>query len=94
MDEGSRLARLISHASPPALSGRPRRKCRLPRAPPLNYTSTAWPGNGSDPTNDPSRANPQINITLDGSVVTSGAYTAPTYSFSGSVPVTGKDAGT
>ena len=59
----------------------------------VNYTSTAWPGNGSDPTNDPSRANPQIDITLDGSVVTSGAYTAPTYAFSGSFPVTGKDAG-
>lgn len=59
----------------------------------VNYTSTAWPGEGSDPTNDPSRANPQINITLDGTVVTSGAYTAPTYSFSGSFPVTGKSAG-
>jgi hypothetical protein len=59
----------------------------------VNYTSTAWPGQGSDPTNDPSRANPQINITLDGALVTSGAYTAPTYSFSGSFPVTGKAAG-
>ena len=59
----------------------------------VNYTSTAWPGEGSDPTNDPSRANPQIDITLDGAVVTSGAYTAPTYSFSGSFPVTGKSAG-
>jgi hypothetical protein len=59
----------------------------------VNYTSTAWPGEGSDPTNDPSRANPQINITLDGGFVTSGAYTAPTYSFSGSFPVTGKEAG-
>src|SRR5687768_10086701 len=59
----------------------------------VNYTSTAWPGEGSDPTNDPSRANPQIDITLDGAVVASGAYTAPTYSFSGSIPVTGKSAG-
>jgi hypothetical protein len=59
----------------------------------VNYTSTAWPGEGSDPTNDPSRANPQINITLDTAFVTSGAYTAPTYSFSGSFPVTGKEAG-
>jgi hypothetical protein len=59
----------------------------------VNYTSTAWPGEGSDPTNDPSRANPQIDIRLDGTVVTSGAYTAPTYSFSGSFPVTGKSAG-
>ena len=52
----------------------------------VNYTSTAWPGEGSDPTNDPSRANPQINITLDGALVTSGAYTAPTYSFSARSP--------
>ena len=59
----------------------------------VNYTSTAWPGEGSDPTNDPSRANPQINITLDGAFVTSGAYTAPTYSFSGSFVLTGKSAG-
>ena len=59
----------------------------------VNYTSTAWPGEGSDPTSDPSRANPQINITLDGAVVTSGAYTAPTYSFSGSFTLTGKSAG-
>ena len=59
----------------------------------VNYTSTAWPGVGPDPTNDPSRANPHINITLDGTVVTSGAYTAPTYSFSGSLPVTGKSPG-
>ena len=50
----------------------------------VNYTSTAWPGEAPDPTNDPSRANPQIDITLDSAVVTSGAYTAPTYSFSGS----------
>ncbi len=59
----------------------------------VNYTSTAWPGEGSDPTNDPSRANPQINITLDTAFVTSGAYTAPNYSFSGSFPLTGKQAG-
>jgi hypothetical protein len=59
----------------------------------VSYTSTAWSGAGSDPTNDPSRANPQINITLDGALVTSGAYTAPSYSFSGSFVVTGKAAG-
>jgi small subunit ribosomal protein S11 len=59
----------------------------------VNYTSTAWPGDGSDPTNDPSRANPQIDITLDGGLVTSGAYTAPNYSFSGSFTLTGKSAG-
>jgi hypothetical protein len=60
----------------------------------VNYTSTAWPGEGSDPTNDPSRANPLINITLDGSVVDSGAYVAPTYSFGGSFTLpAGKSAG-
>jgi hypothetical protein len=59
----------------------------------VNYTSTAWPGLGSDPTQDPSRANPQIDITLDGAVVASGAYTAPSYAFSGSFVVTGKSAG-
>ena len=53
----------------------------------INFTSTAWAGEGTDPTNDPSRANPQIDILVDGILVTSGAYTAPTYSFSGSVPV-------
>jgi hypothetical protein len=51
----------------------------------INFTSTAWTGEGSDPTNDPSRANPQIDIRLDGVTVTSGTYVAPTYSFSGSL---------
>jgi hypothetical protein len=59
----------------------------------VNFTSTAWPGEGPDPTNDPSRANPQINITLDGVVMTSGVYAAPTYSFSGSFMLTGKAPG-
>jgi hypothetical protein len=59
----------------------------------VNYTSTAWPGSGANPTNDPSRANPKVDITLDGAIVASGAYAAPTYSFSGSFTVTGKDAG-
>jgi hypothetical protein len=59
----------------------------------VSYTSTAWPGVGPDPTQDPSRANPQIDITLDGTVVASGAYTAPSYSFSGSFVLTGKSAG-
>jgi hypothetical protein len=59
----------------------------------INFTSTAWPGNGPDPTNDPSRANPHIDITLDGVVVTSGAYVAPSYSFSGSFTLTGKSPG-
>ena len=60
----------------------------------INYTATAWEGLGSDPTNDPSRANAQIDIRLDGVVVASGAFVAPNYSFSGSVPVpAGKVAG-
>ena len=60
----------------------------------INYTATAWAGTGSDPTNDPSRANAQIDIRLDGVVVASGAFTAPNYSFSGSIPVpAGKVAG-
>ena len=59
----------------------------------VNFTSTAWPGEGPDPANDPSRANPEIHITLDGGFVTSGAYTAPTYSFSGSFTLTGKAPG-
>lgn len=60
----------------------------------INFTSTAWEGSGSDPTNDPSRANPQIDIRLDGVTATSGAYVAPTYSFSGSLPIpAGKVAG-
>ena len=53
----------------------------------INYTSTAWAGSGADPTNDPSRANAQIDIRLDGVVVDSGSYVAPNYSFSGSLPV-------
>jgi hypothetical protein len=60
----------------------------------IEFTSTAWAGNGSDPTNDPSRANTRIDIRLDGVAVTSGAYAAPSYSFSGSIPVpAGKVAG-
>lgn len=61
----------------------------------IEFTSTAWAGTGSDPTNDPSRENPQIDIKLDnGPTVATGAYTAPTYSFSGSIPVpAGKVAG-
>lgn len=54
----------------------------------INYTATAWAGTGSDPTNDPSRANAQIDIKLDnGATVASGAFAAPAYSFSGSIPV-------
>lgn len=60
----------------------------------INFTSTAWAGGGADPTNDPSRENPQIDIAFDGAFVVSGAYAAPTYSFSGSAPApAGKVAG-
>lgn len=52
----------------------------------ISFTSTAWGGFGGDPTNDPSRQNSRIDITFDGVVVDSGAYDAPTYSFSGSAP--------
>ena len=51
------------------------------------YESTAWAGIGPDPTNDPSRANGNIAITLDGVPVESGSYSAPDYSFSGDIPV-------
>jgi hypothetical protein len=53
----------------------------------VTYTSTAWAGEGADPTNDPGRQNDQVDISVDGSVVDSGAYDAPTYSFSGSTPL-------
>lgn len=60
----------------------------------IEYTATAWAGDGADPTNDPSRANAQIDIRLDLVAVTSGAFTAPSYSFSGSLPLpAGKAAG-
>ena len=51
------------------------------------YTSTAWPGEGADPTNDPGRQNDQVDISIDGTVVGTGSYDAPTYSFSGSAPL-------
>jgi hypothetical protein len=58
------------------------------------FTSTAWGGFGADPTNDPSRANAQIDVGVDGVTVASGAYVAPTYSFSGTTPIpAGKVAG-
>jgi hypothetical protein len=53
----------------------------------IYFTSTAWEGWGGDPTNDPSRANSQIDITFDGVVVDSGAYVAPDYSFDGHAPI-------
>lgn len=51
----------------------------------IDYVSTAWEGWGGDPTNDPSRENSQIDIAVDGNVVDSGQYAAPSYSFAGTV---------
>jgi hypothetical protein len=45
----------------------------------INYTSTAW--DSGDPV---SRENAQIDVSFDGSVVGTGSYEAPDYSFSGS----------
>jgi hypothetical protein len=61
--------------------------CADAGGPAIAYVSTAWEGEGGDPTNDPSRANAQIDIALDGVVSDSGAYVAPTYSFSGLIPL-------
>jgi len=49
----------------------------------INYTATAWEGNVGDPT---SRANPQIEIYLDGVLIGTGAFSDPDYAFSGSTP--------
>lgn len=51
----------------------------------IEYTSTAWAGTGSNPSDDPTRGNQKIDIALDGSLVESGAFVAPSYSFSGSI---------
>ena len=60
----------------------------------INYTATAWSGWGSDPTNDSTRENPQVDVAFDGVLVETGAFSAPTYSFSGSAPApAGKVAG-
>lgn len=61
--------------------------CADSGGPAIQYTSTAWEGLGDDPTNDPSRANSQIDIAIDGVYAESGAYVAPDYSFSGSIPL-------
>ncbi|NNE12532.1 MAG: hypothetical protein HKN41_09865 [Ilumatobacter sp.] len=55
--------------------------------PSINYTTTAWEGDGADPTNDPARGNALVEISVDGVVYDSGAYVAPDYSFSGSFPL-------
>lgn len=47
----------------------------------INYTSTAW--ESGDPV---SRENAQVDVLFDGTVVDSGSYSAPDYSFSGSMP--------
>ena len=57
--------------------------------PVIEFTSIAW-----GDTIDVARENPQIEILFDGVVVFSGAYTPPTYTFSGSAPApAGKGAG-
>lgn len=48
----------------------------------INYTATAWEGTG-DPA---SRENPMIDILINGVFVTTGAFMASDYSFSGSEP--------
>lgn len=47
----------------------------------INYVSTSW-----QTTVSPGSGNPQIDILFNGVKVDQGAYTAPTYSFSGSKP--------
>lgn len=49
----------------------------------INYTSTAWEGVPGEPS---SRENALIDILVNGVTAASGAYVAPDYSFSGSVP--------
>jgi len=61
--------------------------CKDDGGPAISYTATAWEGFGSDPTDDPGRGNSQIDISVDGDVADSGAFVAPTYSFSGTVPL-------
>ena len=58
----------------------------------IDYTVGAWSGRGDDPTNDPSRANSDVQVSLSidrGSYVeiARGAFVAPSYSFGGSVVV-------
>jgi hypothetical protein len=53
--------------------------------PAINYVATAWSGDG----NPASRENPRIDIYVNGVFAESGAFAAPTYSFSGSVPLPG-----
>ncbi len=49
----------------------------------IDWESYAWQGWGSDPANDPSRANPSIDIRMNGELIANGAFVAPDYAFSG-----------
>lgn len=49
----------------------------------INYVSTAWAGDGTDA----SRSNAQIDIYVDYVLADSGSYTAPDFSFSGTLPI-------
>ncbi|MFW2333585.1 hypothetical protein [Ilumatobacter sp.] len=53
----------------------------------IEYTATAWAGTGTNSSSDSSRGNSQVDIAVDGSFVEAGAFAAPTYSFSGSIPL-------
>ncbi len=61
--------------------------CADEGGPAIQYTSTAWTPADGDPTDDLRRANSQVDIALQNVVVDSGAYVAPSYSFSGSIPL-------
>lgn len=49
----------------------------------IDWVAMAWEGNGSDPTNDPSRQNDLVDVRMDLVLIGSGAFNAPDYSFSG-----------
>jgi hypothetical protein len=55
--------------------------------PMINYTATAWTSFAGDQTNTLSRQNDQVDVSVDGDVVGSGAFNSPNYSFSGSTPL-------
>ena len=62
----------------------------------VTYVATAWVGNGDDPSNDPSRANADVRVSVaadTGSFVElgGGAFVAPGYSFGGTLMVNAND---
>lgn len=55
--------------------------------PTIGFFAEAWAGwGGDDPTNDPSREHPQVDIAFNGVLVHSGAFLPSDYSFSGAAP--------